>query len=206
MKLLLLFLISPLLAFSQLRIDDVGDGWKGLVEQALKVIEDTDTAKYITSKFGEDFEGFKSQLAVTTTISEADKNFFIRVLEMTSDPKQRETEMINLGKSYTELEKDVFPAIRRTSIKVNYTLAGMTDDELKYHKKLTSDTALSHLADFAKNNPHIRTLTYQVDDTEQGRSNDAAYQRKYVPYLKDKHDVDLVRVEKNPLREPNEEI
>ena len=46
MKLLLLFLISPLLAFSQLRIDDVGDGWKGLVEQALKVIEDTDTAKY----------------------------------------------------------------------------------------------------------------------------------------------------------------
>jgi outer membrane protein OmpA-like peptidoglycan-associated protein/Flp pilus assembly protein TadD len=91
----------------------------------------TDTANYITSKFGEDFEGFKSQLAVTTTISEADKNLFIRVLEMTSDPKQRETEMINLGKSYTELEKDVFPAIRRTSIKVNYTLAGMTDDELK---------------------------------------------------------------------------
>ena len=46
MKLLLLFLISPLLAFSQLRIDDVGDGWKGLVEQALKIIENTDTAKY----------------------------------------------------------------------------------------------------------------------------------------------------------------
>lgn len=83
---------------------------------------------------------------------------------------------------------------------------GMTDDEFKSHKKLTSDTSLSHLADFAKNNPHIRTITYQVDDTEQGRSNDAAYQRKYVPYLKDNHDVDLVRVEKNPLREPNEEI
>ena len=46
MKLLLLFLISPLLAFSQMRIDDVGDGWKGLVEQALEIIEDTDTAKY----------------------------------------------------------------------------------------------------------------------------------------------------------------
>ena len=46
MKLLAIFLISPLLAFSQIRIDDVGDGWKGLVEQALKVIETTDTAKY----------------------------------------------------------------------------------------------------------------------------------------------------------------
>jgi len=39
-------LISPILAFSQIRVDDVGDGWKGLVEQALKVIETTDTAKY----------------------------------------------------------------------------------------------------------------------------------------------------------------
>ena len=46
MKLLAIFLISPILAFSQIRIDDVGDGWKGLVEQALKVIETTDTAKY----------------------------------------------------------------------------------------------------------------------------------------------------------------
>lgn len=46
MKLLAIFLISPLLAFTQIRIDDVGDGWKGLVEQALKVIETTDTTKY----------------------------------------------------------------------------------------------------------------------------------------------------------------
>ncbi len=91
----------------------------------------TDTSKYITSKFGEDFEGFKSQLALTTTIAEADKNLFIRVLEMSKDPKQRETEMINLGKSYQQLEKDVFPAIRRTIITVNYTLAGLTDEELK---------------------------------------------------------------------------
>lgn len=91
----------------------------------------TDTSKYITSKFGEDFDGFKSQLALTTTIAEADKNLFIRVLEMSKDPKQRETEMINLGKSYQQLEKDVFPAIRRTIITVNYTLAGLTDEELK---------------------------------------------------------------------------
>jgi Flp pilus assembly protein TadD len=96
-----------------------------------KLMAYTDTSKYTTSRFGEDFEGFKAQLAVTTTIAEADKNLFIRVLEMTKDSKQRETEMINLGKSYKELEKDVFPAIRRTSIVVNYTLAGLTDEELK---------------------------------------------------------------------------
>ncbi|MFM7681422.1 MAG: hypothetical protein ACKO7P_01570 [Bacteroidota bacterium] len=91
----------------------------------------TDTSLYVTSKFGEDYEGFKTQLALTSTISEADKNLFIRVLEMTKDSKQREQEMINLGKSYKELEKDVFPAIRRTVISVNYTLAGLTNDELK---------------------------------------------------------------------------
>lgn len=91
----------------------------------------TDTSKYTTSKFGEDYEGFKTQLALTSTIADADKNLFIRVLEMTKDAKQREAEMINLGKSYQQLEKDVFPAIRRTSIIVNYTLAGLTDEELK---------------------------------------------------------------------------
>jgi outer membrane protein OmpA-like peptidoglycan-associated protein/Flp pilus assembly protein TadD len=91
----------------------------------------TDTSKYVTSRFGEDFEGFKVQLAATASISEADKNLFIRILEMSKDPKQRETEMINLGKSYKELEKDVFPAIRRTTISVNYTISGMTDEELK---------------------------------------------------------------------------
>jgi outer membrane protein OmpA-like peptidoglycan-associated protein/Flp pilus assembly protein TadD len=91
----------------------------------------TDTSKYTTSKFGEDYEGFKAQLALTSTIADADKNLFIRVLEMTKDAKQREAEMINLGKSYQQLEKDVFPAIRRTSIIVNYTLAGLTDEELK---------------------------------------------------------------------------
>jgi hypothetical protein len=44
----LLCLISciPFLAFSQPRIDDVGDGWKGKVEQALQVIQQTDCDKY----------------------------------------------------------------------------------------------------------------------------------------------------------------
>jgi hypothetical protein len=48
MKLWLKCLISciPFLAFSQPRIDDVGDGWKGKVEQALQVIQQTDCEKY----------------------------------------------------------------------------------------------------------------------------------------------------------------
>ena len=90
----------------------------------------TDTSYYMLQGKGEDFDGFKEQLRLTSSISEADKNLFIRILEMTKDPVQRETEMINLGKSYTELEKDVFPKIRRANIIVNYTENGLTDDEI----------------------------------------------------------------------------
>jgi outer membrane protein OmpA-like peptidoglycan-associated protein len=90
-----------------------------------------DTSAYKLAKFGEDFEGFKSQLAATTSIPEADKNLFIRILEMTKDPEQREKDMINLGKAYTELERDVFPMIRRAVVVVKYTEYGLTDDELR---------------------------------------------------------------------------
>ena len=90
-----------------------------------------DTSAYQLAKFGEDFEGFKSQLAATASIPEADKNLFIRILEMTKDPEQREKDMINLGKAYTELESDVFPMIRRAVVVVKYTEYGLSDDELK---------------------------------------------------------------------------
>ena len=96
----------------------------------VKIVGYSDTTNYTMQGKGEDFDGFKEQLSLTTSISEADKNLFIRILEMTKDPVQRETEMINLGKSYIELEKDVFPKIRRANIIVNYTENGLTDDEI----------------------------------------------------------------------------
>jgi outer membrane protein OmpA-like peptidoglycan-associated protein/Flp pilus assembly protein TadD len=100
-----------------------------LIKKA-KIAVYTDTSYFMLQGKGEDFDGFKEQLSLTSSISEADKNLFIRILEMTKDPVQRETEMINLGKSYTELEKDVFPKIRRANIIVNYTENGLTDDEI----------------------------------------------------------------------------
>ena len=95
-----------------------------------KIAGYTDTVNYKLQGKGEDFDGFKEQLSLTTYISEADKNLFIRILEMSKDPIQREKEMINLGKSYTELEKDVFPKIRRSVIIVDYTENGLTDEEI----------------------------------------------------------------------------
>jgi hypothetical protein len=47
MKLLAICLsFIPFIAFGQIRIDDVGDGWKTQVEQALQLIQDIDSSKY----------------------------------------------------------------------------------------------------------------------------------------------------------------
>jgi hypothetical protein len=89
-----------------------------------------DTASYDKQGLGEDFEEFKKQLSATASISEGDKNLFIRILERVSDPEAREAEMVTLGKSFKELEKDVFPNIRRSVITVNYKESGLTDDEM----------------------------------------------------------------------------
>jgi len=43
---LLILLILPSYSFSQVRITDVGDGWKGKVEQALDTIKKYDKEKY----------------------------------------------------------------------------------------------------------------------------------------------------------------
>jgi len=106
---------------------------KALIElmKKAKLSAYIDTSAYKLAKFGEDFDGFKNQLALTNTITEADKNLFIRILEMTKDPVEREKKMIDLGKAYTELDTDVFPMIRRAVIVVKYTEYGLTDEELR---------------------------------------------------------------------------
>jgi hypothetical protein len=47
MKLLIICLsFIPFISFTQIKIDDVGDGWKGKVEQALAIVKQYDTEKY----------------------------------------------------------------------------------------------------------------------------------------------------------------
>ena len=100
----------------------------------------TDITTYDQKGLGEDFEEFKKQLAATESISEGDKNLFIRVLEMEKDPEKREAEMVRLGKSYTQLEKDVFPNIRRAVITVDYKESGLTDKEMIAFSTNKTDT------------------------------------------------------------------
>lgn len=89
------------------------------------------TEVYNLAGKGEDFDGFKVELAKNTKIKQEDKDLILRVLQMYADPAQRETEMRNLGKSFTELDKTVFPLLRRSEVVVVYDLTGYSDEELK---------------------------------------------------------------------------
>jgi len=60
----------------------------------------------------------------------ADKDLIIRVLSMYSDPIQREKEIKNLSKAYTQVADKVLPKLRRSMITVNVDSLGRSDEEL----------------------------------------------------------------------------
>jgi hypothetical protein len=63
-------------------------------------------------------------------------------------------------------------------------------------------TAFEHLANFAKNNPNVRDITYQTNEGERGEKNHSIFQAKW-PVYQEKYGIHtpLTRVEKNPMRE-----
>jgi len=97
------------------------------------------TEVYNLSGRGEDFDGFKKELQAST-MNEDEKNLIIRVLEMNSDPATRETEMRNMGKTFTFLDKNIFPKLRRAEITTVYDLTGYSDEELKAVSVATPDS------------------------------------------------------------------
>jgi tetratricopeptide (TPR) repeat protein len=86
---------------------------------------------------GEDWAGFEK--AVRASDME-DKNLIIRVLEMTPDKNKREQEIINMSKTYKDLEKEILPSLRRTQLNVVYDKIGWSDEELKNLSTTNADT------------------------------------------------------------------
>ncbi len=97
--------------------------------KAKKFTNFIDSSSYATEGKGEDFEGFKEQLNRTKSISDSEKNLLLRVITMNDNSDQREQQMKDLGKVYQELEREVFPSIRRAVITVSYSEKGPSDEE-----------------------------------------------------------------------------
>ncbi|HLU87682.1 MAG TPA: hypothetical protein VKZ44_07985 [Taishania sp.] len=97
------------------------------------------TEIYSLKGSGEDFEGFKRELQASK-FNQDEKNLILRVLEMYKDPAKREEEMRAMGKTFTQLDKDIFPLLRRSEIHVIYDLTGYSDEELKTLSVSNPDT------------------------------------------------------------------
>lgn len=82
---------------------------------------------FIMSPKGEDWEGFRNAMEASNI---EDRNIIINVLKMTSDLAQREQEIKNISKTYVEIQKVIFPGLRRCRMIVKYDLEGYSDAEL----------------------------------------------------------------------------
>ncbi|MGQ9847175.1 MAG: tetratricopeptide repeat protein [Bacteroidales bacterium] len=75
----------------------------------------------------EDWEGFQKLMSESDI---ADKDLVLRVLSMYSDPVQREKEIRNISKAFTQIADKILPKLRRSQIKVNVDSIGRSDEEI----------------------------------------------------------------------------
>lgn len=83
-----------------------------------------------TKGLGEDFEGFQAKLKESKLATD-EQSMIIRIIKETSDLDSREKKIKDISKVYNEIEKDIFPKLRRAEVVVTYSVIGFSDDELK---------------------------------------------------------------------------
>lgn len=95
---------------------------------------------YSLSGRGEDYDGFKRELQQDSVMNEDEKNLVLRVLETIADPAEREKAMRDMGKTFTYLDKHIFPQLRRAEIIAVYDKTGFSDEELMANSVSNPDT------------------------------------------------------------------
>ncbi len=76
---------------------------------------------------GQDWEGFREAIENSDL---QDKDLILRVLSMYSDPAVRESEIKNMSQVYTEINKNVFPELRRARFITEVDYQNFSDEEL----------------------------------------------------------------------------
>ena len=116
-------------SLSQQRTETVRSAFINIMKKA-KLISHSNNSNYVLDPKGEDFIGFEDELGKTNSIPQDQKDLIMRTIQMNTDLDKREKAIKDLGKAWVELEKDVFPKIRRANIVVNYIEKGLTKDEI----------------------------------------------------------------------------
>lgn len=86
----------------------------------------------------EDWEGFKTLMEQSAI---KDKELILRVLSMYSDPEVREREIKNLSSAFTEIKDQILPQLRRSRLRLNLNIIGLSDEEIREISK-TNPSAL----------------------------------------------------------------
>ncbi len=94
-------------------------------------------ANYKTQTTAEDWEGFKSLMEASSI---TDKDLILRVLTMYTDNDQREKEIKNLSKTYTEVSEKILPKLRRSVLTVNVDKKSRTDEQITQLTKTNIDS------------------------------------------------------------------
>ena len=165
-------------------------------EQAPDVLE--------VKSVGQDWEGFRE--AVENSDIE-DKELILRVLSMYSDPAVRESEIKNMSKVYTEINKNVFPELRRARFITELDYQNFTDEELVELSKQAIDVLdeegllrVASIADNASRKAELYEKAVQKYASDRARFNLAALAlddrrpdaaAKYLDAIKDQ-DADVL--------------
>ncbi len=125
-------------------------------------------SNYKTQTTAEDWDGFK-KLMESSSI--ADKDLILRVLTMYQDGDQREKEIKNLSKTYTEVAEKILPKLRRSVLTVNVDKKSRTDEMITkltttYPDSLSVEEMLYGAT--LTNDINTKVMIYQAADKKYG--------------------------------------
>ena len=92
-----------------------------------KDAKDIEVTGVEVKSMGQDWEGFQEAVAKSDI---EDKDLILRVLSMYSDPAVRESEIRNMSQIYSEINKTVFPELRRARFVTTSEFRNYDDEEL----------------------------------------------------------------------------
>ena len=99
-------------------------------------LEELDSS-YEEKSLGEDWSGFRKLMEESDI---EDKNLIVRILETYADVNEREKEIKNLSRTYTEISKQILPKLRRSEMTLSYDVIGYSDEELTTISKGNPDS------------------------------------------------------------------
>jgi hypothetical protein len=97
----------------------------------------TDAAFYNVATTAEDWAGFEAAMKASSI---PDKDLVLRVLTMYSDLDQREKEIKNMAKTYTEISNVILPKLRRSVLTLNAEQNSRTDAQISALVASNSDS------------------------------------------------------------------